>query len=418
MRALARPSRLFAALATGFMEATTQAADVAVDGSVQLQNQYSDNYLFSAAPHSPLLILALSPSLSLKENTEASNLRIDASATAFDVPRLHEDNHTDLNLSLAYSIHDERNTVGATLSYVKSLTVESEFLTSGVLLSKQKRDDILFAPSWSRALSERLMVSASLSAEDVRYPGPAGAGASAANYQYYQFPASLQYASTERDNLSLTLTTSLYRTDSGADRTLSEQIGGTWQHQLSESATLSASLGAFDNRTRTLRPFVFCPVNIFYCYIGAVPLQEINVNRNSSGSGNLINVGFDDRLSETLGLSAHAARQLIPSGFGGLYVTESMDAGLSSQLAENLSGGLKYSQVRTLLPSPADGFTGASESLSASLSWKIDEFSSIQAGLGRTNTLHERSGSPRIHGDSIFANYLYAWPESREAGKR
>ena len=390
------------------------ADELAVDPSIQARSTVADNFLFQTGATPTVLVLSLSPELSMSRNTENSSFKLDAAATNYVVPEERSYDHTNASLALTYDLSDDTEKYSFSGSIRRDLTIESELASTGVLLSDTTRTDLALSGGWTHSVSERLTTDLQLSAEDARYSAPT-AGADLSNYHYYSTPLSVIYQITEEDSLSLTLSASLYHADEIRDNSTTEQLQATWQHQFDERGSASISAGGFTALTHTQGEVTVCPVNPLFCVLGYVPVLRLNQSADSRQSGSIVNLALQYQLDEHNSVSAHGSRALSPSGLGSLLLVESIDTTVKHDFDDTTSASFNYQRSRSEpLGAGVGAYANGYQSFAASVLWKNDERSSFELGLRRLATTHDQPG-PSIHADEIYANFRYVWPDSAAA---
>ena len=414
-RLLRRPVARAMALLFALVDLRPATADeLAVDPSIQARSTVADNFLFQSGPVPTVLVLSLSPELSMSRTTENSTLKLDAAATKYTVPEEHSYDHTNASLALSYDLADETEKYSFAGSLRRDLTIDTELATNGVVLSDTTRTDLTASAGWTHSLSERLTTDLQFSFEDARYAAPT-AGADLSNYHYYAAPLSVIYQVAEQDTLSLTLSTSLYHADEITDRSTTGQLQATWQHQFDERGTVSISAGEFKALTHTRGEITVCPINPVFCLLGYVPVLRLEQSNDSRQSGSIINLALQYQLDEHNSVAAHASRALSPSGLGSLLLVESIDTTIKHDFDETTSASMTYQRARSdPLGSGAGALANGYQSLVGSVLWKNSEHSSVELGLRRLATTHDQPG-PSIHADEIYANFRYVWPDSAAA---
>lgn len=384
------------------------AQELAVDANVQGTLSYYDNFFLQAKPTvGSLFVFALNPSFALVRNSEDSSLRANFSSTTFEVPAEPPENHTNFQSSIEQSYHDELNNWGLIAAYSRDLTIDTEFLTTGVLLPATRRDVYTLQPTAARNLTELTQVSAALSLTDTRYVGVTGVS-QVSNFHYYALPLTLSHTPTPADSISLTLDPTYYHNDEVVDNTVSEQAQLGWRHLMSERTSFNVAVGAFETRTSLAETFYACPVPALFCYLGFVPFQEITVTPRLRDHGYLLNSEFDHEWSERDTLSLALSRTLNPSGLGTLVIVDTFVGRLSEAIGPETTATLDYERSRSsylgdLLNSP-----GGNQSFGVLLNWQPSLRENVQIGFRRQNTTGSPSGLG-VTANEAFVSYSYHW---------
>ena len=400
---------LFSLLGTRNVDAD----ELSIDPSIETRAAVNDNYLFTTAQTPTVLVLALTPRLSMSDNTENSKLRLDLSATTYNVEGEHTEDHTDLNLSLSYEFTAEQEKLKISSGFVRDETYEGELVTTGVLLAPLTRNDLTTTAGWTHAFTERLSGSLQLAATIARYSGPFQS-ANASNYHYYAIPVSASYDMSEHDTLTLAVTDSLYHADEIHNRSNSDEIQLALEHHFDERGVVSIGAGEFQSTTHIQQNVVVCPVSPEFCVIGLVPFLQLKSRADTSAAGAIINGSLQYQVTEQDSVTAHASRDLSPSGVGSLVLVESVDTGLKHDFRENVSGSVVYSRARSQILGASGAFANGFESLVATYTWRPTVRSTFELGVKRLQTTRDQPG-PSIKSDEVYANFRYNWPQSSAA---
>ncbi len=414
-RLLLRPIARAMALLLAVVDLRFASADeLAVDPSIQARSTVADNFLFQSGSTPTVLVLSLSPELSMSRSTENSTLKLDAAATTYTVPEQHSYDHTNASLALSYDLADDTEKYSFSGSLRRDLTIDTELASNGVVLSDTTRTDLSASAGWTHSLTERLTTDLQFSFENARYAAPT-AGANLSNYHYYALPVSVIYQVAEDDTLSLALSTSLYHADAITDNSTTAQLQATWQHQFDERGTLSFSAGEFKALTHTRGEITVCPINPVFCLLGYVPVLRLVQDNESRQSGSILNLALQYQLDEHNSIAVHGSRALSPSGLGSLLLVEAIDTTLKHDFNETTSTSLTYQRTRSdPLGGNLGAFANGYQSFNGSVLWKNDEHSSFELGVQRLATTHDQPG-PSIHADQVYANFRYVWPDSAAA---
>jgi|GEM_PF-3575268 len=383
------------------------------DAAFESRTSIDDNYLFSTLPHKTVLILALTPSLSFYRKTEASDLHLDAMATSFVVDGQSDENHTNPHLSLTYYLRGETDTFSTSAIFLRDLTVEGELANTGLLLALQRRDDLLVTPAWTHFFSERLQGQILLSAEAAKYTG-AGAAIGLSNYHNYALPISASYATSERDTLTIAATTSFYSADQIVSQTQSEELQLSWQHKFDERGVISIDGGEFRAQSRTQGRSLLCPVSGDLCSLGFLPFIVVDNHFQETQNGGLLDSTLQYQLDESNSLTSSISRDLSPSGAGSLLLVESVAGSLQHDFDSTMTGHLALSRTRSQSLGGSNQYSNGYQSVSSSVSWKLDPFSTLEVGLSRSSTTTRQFG-PAVHADEVYASYRYNWSTSTPA---
>jgi hypothetical protein len=333
------------------------------------------------------------PSLAVPEGGDATRRSIafgldlaardalwDASARAAYVrnestdTRLDEDSY---GLEFGARRFFERDTLGLDVSVRHQALAGTDGTTDGLTRAGQRRNSTGVAPSWQRALGERLSLNVDAKLDSVDYDqAPGGV---LVNYDFASASAALVWTLSPRTSANATASASRFRTDpfqSDSD-TVSLQAGV--QHLLTERWTLAAAGGPSRTKSRFAASAQFCPVEPIFCELGFVPIVTVPTQISDTLSGSVWNASAKYAAGERSTFDVGGGRSLQPSGGASLVVREQANASFTHALDDRLSLGarLRWSrEVTVLATSSPQTRTKFAE---ASLGWRLAEPWTLEA---------------------------------------
>jgi hypothetical protein len=287
----------------------------------------------------------------------------------------------DGNASLSQSLTIERNTFSVNAGY--SQDFNNNVQTADVAVAPGQRRSSSLGASWSHSLTERLSTSVQVSSQHQWY---AQAAPGTINFTNGIWGGGLNYLLTEVDTLSLNLSTSEYRPDTGGDQSTTEQWTIGISRQWSEQWSSSVSVGTY-HTSRSQQP---------------------------STSGLQYSTSHSFIFDESTSLSFSSSRGEQPSGSGEVLLNESVSLAANYGFTETMSGGLNYNLSKNTgqLGVGAGGvFQGDSRqrSYGASLSKQLTP--DVSLGLSYLLTqANNVGGSNSAHSNTVNISLTYNFP--------
>ncbi len=343
-------------------------AEWTLDRSVSARITHSDNLNMQAADPVAATYLTLSPSLTLTSRTESRSVEVTASAGVNRHVENPKNDTIDQNLGASLKLSRELNQFTLAVVRVRNSTQSSELAQTGIVTVRRQRTQNGVQAAWVHSFDESTLGNVSLGATQVRYE----AGPGLVDFDDTSMAVGLRRVLSERASVNAALSTRNFRTVTGDSRTRADGIsfGGQWQS--SERLGLTADAGR--QRTRSNQT-----LNGFLCPFGLPPCAPVSADMRSETTGSTFSGGLSYAL-ESGSLGANLGRSLTASGTGSLLRTKSGGISYSHRFSDalNLDLGGTLTQSGTLDNAAA---TNRFSSLSASLSWQLDQWLSLSGGL-------------------------------------
>lgn len=306
--------RLICVVATLAPVCSANAGQWSLESSVSSSLESNDN--INLAPQSTGTVNSLNLSGSLNASRKVEDMSTVLGLNTTRVAQWGDSNRSngggdrfDGNASLSQSLTIERNTFSVNAGY--SQDFNNNVQTADVAVAPGQRRGSTFGASWSHSLTERLSTSLQVSSQHQWY---SQAAPGTINYTNNTWSGGLNYLLSEIDTLSLDLSTSDYRPDSGGDPSTTEQWSIGISHQWSEQWSSQVSVGTY-RTNRSLQP---------------------------STSGLQYSTSHSFAFDESSSLSFSSSRGEQPSGSGEVLLNESVNFNANYGFTETMSGGLSY----------------------------------------------------------------------------
>ena len=301
---------LAATLAPAF---SANAGQWSVESSVSSSLNSNDN--INLAPQSTGTVNSLNLSGSLNASRKVEDMSTVLGLSTTRVAQWGDSNaggggdRFDGNASLSQSVTIERNTFSVNAGY--SQDFNNNVQTADVAVAPGQRRTANYGASWSHSLTERLSTLLTVSSQRSWY---SQAAPGTVNFTNGSWGGGLNYLLTEIDTLSLNLSTSEYRPDTGGDQSTTEQWSIGISRQWSEQWSSQLSAGKY-RTSRSLQP---------------------------TSSGLQYSTSHSFAFDESTSLSFSSSRGEQPSGAGEVLLNESVSLAANYGFTETMSGGVNY----------------------------------------------------------------------------
>ena len=292
---------------------SANAGQWSVESSVSSSLNSNDN--INLAPQSTGTVNSLNLSGSLNASRKVEDMSTVLGLSTTRVAQWGDSNaggggdRFDGNASLSQSVTIERNTFSVNAGY--SQDFNNNVQTADVAVAPGQRRTANYGASWSHSLTERLSTSLSVSSQRSWY---SQAAPGTVNFTNGSWGGGLNYLLTEIDTLSLNLSTSEYRPDTGGDQSTTEQWTIGISRQWSEQWSSQVSAGKY-RTSRSLQP---------------------------TSSGLQYSTSHSFAFDESTSLSFSSSRGEQPSGAGEVLLNESVSLAANYGFTETMSGGVNY----------------------------------------------------------------------------
>lgn len=306
--------RLICVVATLAPACSANAGQWSIESSVSSSLNSNDNINLAAQSTGTVNSLNLSGSLNASRKVEDMSTVLGLNTTR--VAQWGDSNSSngggdrfDGNASLSQSVTIERNTFSVNASY--SQDFNNNVQTADVAVAPGQRRSSTYGASWSHSLTERLSTSLTVSSQRSWF---SQAAPGTVNFTNGSWGGGLNYLLTEVDTLSLNLSTSEYRPDTGGDQSTTEQWSIGISRQWSEQLGSQVSVGKY-RTSRSLQP---------------------------SSSGLQYSTSHSFAFDELSSLSFSSSRGEQPSGSGEVLLNESVNFSANYGFTETMTGVLSY----------------------------------------------------------------------------
>lgn len=293
---------------------SANAGQWSIESSVSSSLNSNDNINLAAQSTGTVNSLNLSGSLNASRKVEDMSTVLGLNTTR--VAQWGDSNSSngggdrfDGNASLSQSVTIERNTFSVNASY--SQDFNNNVQTADVAVAPGQRRSSTYGASWSHSLTERLSTSLTVSSQRSWF---SQAAPGTVNFTNGSWGGGLNYLLTEVDTLSLNLSTSEYRPDTGGDQSTTEQWSIGISRQWSEQLGSQVSVGKY-RTSRSLQP---------------------------SSSGLQYSTSHSFAFDELSSLSFSSSRGEQPSGSGEVLLNESVNFSANYGFTETMTGALSY----------------------------------------------------------------------------
>ncbi len=413
---------------------SAQAAEWAFEPSASLREEYNDNIRLTPLPHNSVWGTTFSPSVKFAHRTEVSDtsggLRLDMSRFSGDSGL----NRVDQYYSLSSKYKTERDLFGLDASYTRDSTLVTEAQTTGIVLTQAQRGNVTLNPSWTRSLTERNALRLELVYGDTRY-GSAPASARLVDYSYWTAAGTWLYQFSERDQLSLSVYDSRFKTGDGTVKSDTVGVQGGLTHNFSETLQGALLVGVRSTKSSVmgLQAVACTPTSSLFTYdCGVLPgvspppncvvsgghlyclfSSQILVPRSldSTEHGTTLNAKLDKKF-ETGTLSGTLSRELVPSGSGTLVETDRLGFGASKQFSEKWSMAVEGSlQKSRYVGGGVVGNEVRYYTISPHVNWRMSEWWLLEGGYRYTEQAYKGSGAVVPASNMVYVMVSYTWPK-------
>lgn len=384
------------------------AAEWTLNNSFQTRLEANDNTQLGAQATAVVYTQSVSGSVSTARKTESTATRLDLGATAYLPNGSGDVNHANANLALNQSLADLLNQWEGGLSFQQDNTYNTRSTVADVSLGRGTRRGLSLNLGWSRLIDERWSGGLRLGGQRTTYGSELN---SATPFTNVTAGANLSYRWSELTALNGSVSQSDYRTlPAGSSRSQTQDWSVGASRALSETSSISVSVGSYRTRREAEVPVVVCPLPLSFCRSGLVPFVVAVQTGRSSDRGAQYSASGNWRVSERLEVGLSANRQQSPSGTGVVLRTDGLSASASMTWSPTLNGSMAVSQSRSSYLGVSDGPRPNLQGLTLSLSKVFSEDLSLGATYQWTRTSESRAGvGAQSHVASITLKY--DWPK-------
>jgi len=291
-----------------------RAAEWSAEPSLGVKGQYNSNLILTAAPHNDVYSHWISPGVKFAGSTE--NLDVSGRAAA-DFIRYYggsEQGLTNLYFPLSMKYGLEKETLGFNGEFTRDNTLMGELLQTGVVLGFTQRNLWSLAPSWTHAFTERLSLQSTYNYSNATYEN--GARLGLLDYEVHGGSFALSYRLSENNQMQVVGNYTNFSVPT-ANALRSNIAGSQLSMTHSFTETITATLAGGPQLVSS--SIHFGPARI-------TDTQTVWV-----ANANLRKQWDDGDAQLTV------SREIFPSGFGLLILTERVGVTFSKDLTERLT---------------------------------------------------------------------------------
>jgi hypothetical protein len=399
-RGLAAASGLAVLCATTFV----WPAEWAFDSQAYARLNYNDNVNLLPDQKDRQNSISLSPSATFSRNTERSSLSGNVQISVNRFPGNSALDSTDDVIGLNFHDQAERLRWGIALNHIRDSTLQTELAQTGIVQARKQRTSASLSPDVTWSWSERLSTTLSFLRANTGYE----AGAGLADYSFQRPTLATKYLMSERTALIVQAFRS--KTTTTDDAIEAKSTGATigLTHDLSETLTLSASVGQQSTDTRIRSQQFFCPFgSLILCQFFGIPLQVQSVESNTTQKGLLFDLALK-QAADTHSWSVGSGRDTQSTASGQTVETTRISADFSFSFDERRSAGMSGSWLRSKYIG-GEGATTDYRRIDAFYSWRFAEYWTLGTGVGRAQQKAEGNFG-QATANSAYASVTYVWP--------
>jgi hypothetical protein len=342
-------------LHTGGFPWDSQAAEWSAEPSLGVKGQYNSNLILTSAPHKDVYGLWISPGVNFAGATE--NLEITGRAAA-DFVRYtggSEQGLTNLYFPLSVKYRVGKETLKFDGGFTRDNTLMGELLQTGVVLGFTQRNLWHLAPSWTHAFTEQLSLQGTYNYSNAAYEN--GAQLGLLDYEVHGGSLALSYRLSEKNQLQVIGNYTNFSVPT-ANALRSDIAGGQLSITHSFTETITATLAGGPQLVASS------------IYSG--PVRITDTQTVWIGNANL-RKQWDNGYAQLV-----VSREILPSGFGLLVLTDRVSVTLSKDLTEqvtlSLNGQVSLASSLESNVAPNSLPENRYVNVTPRLTWKIDQW--------------------------------------------
>lgn len=384
------------------MPLAVRAEQWTLENKLSTRYEVNDNAPLAINPPGTMNALSVSSNLQASRRSENAVTGVRAAMTAVEEHGPSSNDRLDGQWGLTQTFDDPLHSLDLSANYLQDINNQIE--NSDVLVGRSRRRSSLLSARLSRQFSPRISGSLQGSFDRTRF------GATGGNdYRNGSLGGSLSYRPTELQTWSLNLSQGRYRTEAGTYESTTDQLSIGWSQTLTERTHLSLSIGGYRSRNEGVRFVRVCDLGPDACVLDPRFYRFVTEPVAETKRGLQFNLSSRFQVSETTDVSLNAAREQSPSGVGVVARRDTLSAQLGHSFSPVMSGTFGYARNRALYGSFGGDVTRSEESLSLSISRRLSDDLSLQAGA-----THRRAHGSQMAGDarssSVAVSLSLDWP--------
>ena len=370
------------------------AADWAVVPSITARTEFTNNLNF--APTAPIsdYIFTLAPTANFNYTTDIGQLQGILGVTGRHYLSNGQLDHIDQNFQIngRYQAAPRLNLSFST-AYISDSSLQEEFATSGLIMTRTPRTSIQAGPGMTYALTERLSATVNYNYYKVDYQ-------SQQFQNYYSQQAGLilqQQLKNEKTTLigNFLAQDTRYPTQDNDSKSLGFQVGGIhsfspdWQVNLLGGINIS-----FMNFQTQVQDFSQFP---FFSSVRQTKVQQTSVSP-------FINLAFTHRWTDKFSTSGGYTRNQAPSAVGSISDNNQVSLSLNYQFSDRLSGNLNGGYALSNQISNSNGFKSEFIGVTPQLTYRLTEEINLSPGYQFGDNI---SGGTSAKAQTVFLMMTY-----------
>lgn len=351
---------------------SVHAAAWSADPSLELTSGANDNYGLAFDRTNRAGWASMTGGLVASRETENVATRLNASLTGLLLRGdLHQNEWQD-SVALSHTLAGPVDSFAFNAKIAHDETLQAPTSSADLLIGRGLQVNASGDARWNRQVTERFSASSALAITRTRYSESL---AGAHDYQNGSGSWSLRYLLDERDSVTADIVHQDYRTLDNGVRALTDSLTAGATRALTETANVSAAIGAYRSRTAVRQALLACPGSAVACVVPVVVEQVGHAAR----WGLQYNASFDDQVTELTRFGAAASRQQDPSGAGVTVLSDSLRVNVDRAVSETLKSSLSYTRSSSRYQGVAGGQQSRLQTVSALVSKALTPQLSLRA---------------------------------------
>ncbi len=374
-----------------------QGADWSVVPSVNLKGEYDSNLNWAiSGPRQRDFIFTLQPGADFNYTTDIGMLqgRLGWSGLVY-ADHAHAD-HIDQNYQINGSYQAApRLSLTLNSAYIVDSSLQQEFITSGVIMTRTPRQSILLGPGLTYALTERLSASMGYSFSRVNYTDPQFRDYSTQlvnlRFNYLMKNEKTTLSSVISGTLTQYPGNDLYRS-LGTYLGVSHKFSPKWEASLLAGANFSFQSFATQVQDFSSYPFFILVKTQRQTQTGVSPYIDLSLTRRWT----------------QLALTGGYSRNQSPSAYGGIFDYNGVYLTCSYDFSEKLTGSLRFDYSLSTAASQLSNYENAIYTFTPQVTYRLTEKLSMVPGysFGRRDDLISGQSGIR-HNVWLMLTYTY-----------
>jgi len=394
-------------MCTVFTANSSRAAEWSALPSVAVRTEYDDNIRLTTAPHPTVWGIIVSPLVNFSADTETLKV---TGGLGVNVNRYFGEeglDTVDYLLTLRSRYEGERDLLALNVDAIRDSTLVSELLETGVVEERRQRNRLSVNPSWTRALSEVITLTANYAYSSVNYADTAGTNL--IDYTDQNASIGATWKLSEYDLANVTGYYDRYETRPAQLKADTYGIQAAYERDFSETLHAALSLGVRQTHSTLTSQGLVCEGTLVFGFcFGSVAAITLSETERSTGYTALASV---EQRWQTDRLVGSVSRQLNPTGIGALAETDRLLVRWTRQWSETVTSSLEGSVYRTRYVGNAVATSNSNfYRIQPTLSWRVSEGWTLTGGYSYSLVKYDQtSATARANVAYLIASYT--WPK-------